>query len=710
MTALRRPLFRRPKYEIIEESNFLRRSRLDETGLSGAASHRDRGAILDELKAYEEPHSLSIRRAIPPAPRSNTPVPLLKGWQFLDHARYQPIPPRIPKELHGLWRYVEIELDYDNLAANGFMVIDPDLVIRVQPYKEASNADWALYLTHLIYHLAFNLLQPPANHPNPALWRFACECIINHRIGEVPFTTLPQGFPILPTQRNIFRPTTVTTGIFCPKVDQVITEWMEGNRLPTHYDFTSPLGNNQWDILADSVAENKYYSLYALGYVQTLKPMNARHRHADGKIERAYHWVEHSFPLLSAVTSEFKLDYNHAADYNIVLGAVAAQEQIIFVNPDAPISELEWRWVLVHEILHVVLEHHQRRYDRDPLLWNVACDYVINNWLEQMGVGMQPEGVLYKKEYMGRDAESIYDELLQNGGNEQLKLVTFRGEGLSDILDFDQQFRQSNPPPKRSPFGRFRNNVRQMTQSNGKRMIEQGQEQEGSYAGDLPGDLIEQLDLGSLLTEQVNPPEWKVELAQWLDWQLAPHGMARSYSRLNRRQSATPMIPMAGRAKTGLHAPTYGVILDTSGSMSNTLLQKGLAAVVAFSQLQGVSHIRMVMCDTRPFDEGYIPLGKLQEPYKIYGRGGTVLQPAVELLEQASDFPEDAPILIITDGAIDVLSIGRDHAFLLPGNGKLPFEPQGPVFRILGNNPSPFSRFGNNNNNNPPPNPFTKIG
>lgn len=66
----------------------------------------------------------------------------------------------------------------------------------------------------------------------------------------------------------------------------------------------------------------------------------------------------------------------------------------------------------------------------------------------------------------------------------------------------------------------------------------------------------------------------------------------------------------------------------------------------------------------------------------IRGRGGTVLQPGIKLLEQAEDFPPKGPILIITDGACDKLNIRREHAFLLPKGRHLPFPPWGKVFRF----------------------------
>ena len=41
----------------------------------------------------------------------------------------------------------------------------------------------------------------------------------------------------------------------------------------------------------------------------------------------------------------------------------------------------------------------------------------------------------------------------------------------------------------------------------------------------------------------------------------------------------------------------------------------------------------------------------------VDGGGGRVLQPGVELLEPASDFPKQAPLLIITDCECDRLNL-----------------------------------------------------
>ena len=74
----------------------------------------------------------------------------------------------------------------------------------------------------------------------------------------------------------------------------------------------------------------------------------------------------------------------------------------------------EWEFILAHEFLHAALRHDVRREERNPILWNVACDYVINGWLLEMNVGQMPETALYDEHFKGMSAESIYDVLCEN--------------------------------------------------------------------------------------------------------------------------------------------------------------------------------------------------------------------------------------------------------------------------------------------------------
>ena len=180
------------------------------------------------------------------------------------------------------------------------------------------------------------------------------------------------------------------------------------------------------------------------------------------------------------------------------------------------------------------------------------------------------------------------------------------------------------------------------------------------------------------------PIPWDVALARLFDEWFSPLEARRTYARPSRRQSSTPDIP-----RPRIHTPedmrdarTFGVLLDTSGSMDRTVLAVALGTIASYAMARDVPAIRFVQCDAAPHDEGYVEPELLAGRVRVRGRGGTVLQPGVHLLADASDFPPDAPLLVVTDGACDPLRISRRHAFLLPVSGRLPFVPLGPVFRM----------------------------
>ncbi|EKX65103.1 ATPase, AAA family [Streptomyces ipomoeae 91-03] len=90
----------------------------------------------------------------------------------------------------------------------------------------------------------------------------------------------------------------------------------------------------------------------------------------------------------------------------------------------------------------------------------------------------------------------------------------------------------------------------------------------------------------------------------------------------------------------------------------------------------------VVFCDVAPHDAGFLPPTEIAGRVRVHGRGGTALQPGIDLLHRADDFPPGAPILVITDGWCDALRVRREHAYLIPQGGRLPFTPRGPVFRV----------------------------
>ena len=76
----------------------------------------------------------------------------------------------------------------------------------------------------------------------------------------------------------------------------------------------------------------------------------------------------------------------------------------------------EVEFLVGHEVLHVVYDHMGRRMSRDPQMWNIADDYVVNADLKKHKIGQFITSVpcLYEQKYDGKCAEEVYDDLMKN--------------------------------------------------------------------------------------------------------------------------------------------------------------------------------------------------------------------------------------------------------------------------------------------------------
>ncbi|MFI1386580.1 hypothetical protein [Embleya sp. NPDC020886] len=407
----------------------------------------------------------------------------------------------------------------------------------------------------------------------------------------------------------------------------------------------------------------------------------------DGPWDRALSWFVSSYPLLGALAAGLTLvaDAELARSWDITIAAVDAEHGEIYVNPHAGLSIEEWRFVLAHEMLHAALRHDRRREHRDAHLFNVACDYVINGWLVEMGVGVLPDGLLYDARLAGLSAESVYDTLttdLRRARKLRTPGSREHGDMLGDWLSEPAAAaRRSSRRTGSGPLpgaGRSGGSFVDLDAFY-RRALSAGLAYHDLDRGLLPAGLIEEIR-----TLEQPPPAWDVRLARWFDEHVRRPESVRSYTRASRRQASTPDIPRPGRIRP-LDVDrlcTFGVVLDTSGSMDPVLLGKALGAIASYATARDVPAARVVYCDAAAYDAGYLPVEDIARKVRVRGRGGTVLQPGIRLLEGAADFPADGPILVVTDGQCDVLRVRREHAFLVPAGARLPFTARGPVFRV----------------------------
>ncbi|QYN34141.1 hypothetical protein K1T35_37805 [Pseudonocardia sp. DSM 110487] len=412
------------------------------------------------------------------------------------------------------------------------------------------------------------------------------------------------------------------------------------------------------------------------------------HKRALREWDRALAWFVSSYPLLGAVAAGLTIvdDPEIARAWDIAVAAVSPEHGEVYVNPHVQLSPEEWRFVLAHEMLHAALRHDRRVDGRDPYLWNVACDFVINGWLVAMSVGQLPEGTLYDQRLAGLSAESVYDTLGIDLRRAR-RLRTPGGRSAGDVLgdwlsrpdaDHRRQSRRGASTPL--PWERDDRTEAVDLDEFYRRALTSGLEYHRANGRGLVAAGLEQ----EIRALEHPPLPWDAQLARWFDEHVHAPETRRSYARASRRQSATPEIPRPGVLRPLELVPraTFGVVLDTSGSMNAQLLGKALGAVASYATARDVPAVRVVFCDAVAYDAGYLPTADIAGRVTVRGRGGTVLQPGITLLQGAADFPPAAPILVITDARCDVVRIRREHAFLVPEGARLPFTPRGPVFRV----------------------------
>ncbi len=546
---------------------------------------------------------------------------------------------------------------------NGWGYITIDGAVYVHPKRRGEPEEWAYIIAHLILHLALGHFDNEYEKNDRTLWNIACDCVtattlFNLKIG-IPPKNMPNNLPSNARDENI------------------LFEKLKNNDNRNYLGF-STMEKEQMDMCYEK--KNRWYqktdwkAIFAQALREaisnTISIVGGHNEDENSKrtnASRMKEWFVSSYPLLGAVASSYKLieDQQICNRQQISIAAVSPEMQEIYINPNKNLSLEELKFVMAHEFLHAGLRHDARCQGRDHYLWNIACDFVINGWLIEMHLGEMPSGSLFDEQFKGLSAESIYDRIVTDIRIYR-KLATFKGVGIGDILPVNDKWWEHDGM-NLDDF--YRNAIIQG--------LEYHKEKDRGF---LPSNLIEEIKALS------HPPiPWDVELAQWFDEHFMPLEKTRTYTKLSRRQSSTPDIPRPAYKveedkKIGR---TYGVILDTSGSMDRQLLANALGAIASYSIARDVTAVRVIFCDAAPYDQGVMNPEDIAGSVKIKGRGGTVLQPAIELLEKDESFPKKAPLLVITDGYCDKLIFyGREHAFLIPQNAHLPFVPKGKIFRI----------------------------
>lgn len=135
---------------------------------------------------------------------------------------------------------------------------------------------------------------------------------------------------------------------------------------------------------------------------------------------------------------------------NLKYHTAATDGKNIYVDPNyfASLSETDRLFTIAHEIMHIKFMHMYRLKDksgvkRDPELWNIATDAIINANLERDGFTIK-EGYVNMPEALDYSAEEFYQKLLQEKEKKEQEQKNNQNQEQGDGQEQEKDNQQEN--------------------------------------------------------------------------------------------------------------------------------------------------------------------------------------------------------------------------------------------------------------------------
>lgn len=266
--------------------------------------------------------------------------------------------------------------------------------------------------------------------------------------------------------------------------------------------------------------------------------------------------------------------------------------KVLLYNPKfvSGLSDKERTFLFAHEVCHVAFEHIFRSEGKDKQLWNIATDSVINALLKQDGLPMI-EGGVDIPEAVNYDAEEMYNKLLEEKKKQQEQQSSQGNQELQSSQGSQKQQSSQEQTEEQADVGHD-------THSLWDKAIEERK---------IEKETNEFVEKGEKETFKQNKIERRKQL-QELSKELAEQssheagtGIQRQGKKLSDIGIATPLIDWRkllrqavkydeewtrknARMRNGhfrhkveeIPIPETEILLDTSGSVSETLLRNFL--------------------------------------------------------------------------------------------------------------------------------------
>jgi predicted metal-dependent peptidase len=156
-----------------------------------------------------------------------------------------------------------------------------------------------------------------------------------------------------------------------------------------------------------------------------MKPNAANSKGAADRLTRARATLILEQPFFGALALRLKLIEKNE------IPTLAVDGTHIFYNAEfvKSLTPQLLKSAVCHEVGHCVFSHINRRGSRDPWLWNLSGDFVVNEMIKSSGMQID-EKWLWKAEWKDMTVDHIYN-LLQEMKKEQQEAL---GDALCDIM------------------------------------------------------------------------------------------------------------------------------------------------------------------------------------------------------------------------------------------------------------------------------------
>ena len=306
----------------------------------------------------------------------------------------------------------------------------------------------------------------------------------------------------------------------------------------------------------------------------------------------------------------------------------------------------EIEFVIAHEILHCVFDHLGRRTwqgrDLDPMLSNIAQDYIVNNTLVRDRIGQMPSIVdcFQDFKYDGKTSEEIYDEIYNKYDEEELKQL---GQLLDEHIDWDKDTQDGNAPSKKGKGKKAgdkpsysKDELRKIRDEIKENMMASAQ---AAGAGKVPKEV-------ERMIKELTEPKitWRELLRQQIQSTIKNDYTFQRPSR--KAWHSGVVLPGMNYDET----IDIAIAIDMSGSIMNEQAQDFLGEVKGIMDEYQDYNIKLWCFDTKVYNEQDFSPDNGQDlmNYEIFGGGGTDFMCNWEYMKE--QYIQPKRFIMFTDG------------------------------------------------------------